>query len=81
MELSSSEFVALIIIVGIVFLSVGGFYAFADQDYRLRFTDTKVSIRHQDSGQDLESLDTVFLALTFLGGLLGVDVVLGRKVR
>lgn len=59
MSISLSEFVALIVLVSIMFLSVGGgFFAFADQDYRLRHTDTTVSITQGDQARGFDSLNT-----------------------
>lgn len=58
MPISSSEFLAIIVLASIVFLSVWGFFAFADQDYRLRHTDTTVSITEDDQARDFDNLDS-----------------------
>lgn len=57
MSSSLLEFVGLVVLAAIVVLSLAGFAAFADQDYRLKHTETTDSVGRQDPVRNYEFLD------------------------
>lgn len=63
----------------IMVLSVGAFFAIADQDYRLRHADTTVSIAQYDQARDFENLTAhereIFQKATKATGYVSEDPV------
>lgn len=58
MPISATDGIALLVSVGIVVLGLWGFFALADYDYRVRHTDTTVSIAAEAEAHDFHRLDT-----------------------